>query len=108
MTRIIAIALIALRSAIRSRLVVSLSIVLLLALIGGVFLLPPVNAAVIGFFWFMLKLSVFVYLMLWFKGTFPRFRYDQLMNIGWKVAIPAGMAAVVVNAVLGIARAALP
>ena len=32
--------------------------------------------------------------MIWFRGTFPRFRYDQLMNIGWKIAIPVGMAAV--------------
>jgi NADH-quinone oxidoreductase subunit H len=76
--------------------------------IGALFLLPPVNAAVIGLFWFLLKVSLIVYLMIWFRGTFPRYRYDQLMNIGWKVAIPAGMAAVVVNAFLGMARAALP
>ena len=36
-------------------------------------------------------------------GTFPRFRYDQLMNIGWKVMIPVGMAAIVINALLGMA-----
>ena len=40
--------------------------------------------------------------MIWFRGTFPRFRYDQLMNIGWKIAIPVGMAAVMINAVLGM------
>ena len=34
----------------------------------------------------------------------PRFRYDQLMNIGWKIAIPLGMAAVLINAVLGMLR----
>jgi NADH:ubiquinone oxidoreductase subunit H len=38
------------------------------------------------------------------SGTFPRYRYDQLMNIGWKVMIPIGMAAVLVNAVLGMTR----
>jgi NADH-quinone oxidoreductase subunit H len=43
-----------------------------------------------------------IYTMIWFRGTFPRYRYDQLMNIGWKVAIPAGMAAVMVNALLGM------
>jgi NADH-quinone oxidoreductase subunit H len=43
-----------------------------------------------------------IYLMIWFRGTFPRYRYDQLMNIGWKVAIPVGMGAVVVNALLGM------
>jgi NADH-quinone oxidoreductase subunit H len=42
--------------------------------------------------------------MIWFRGTFPRFRYDQLMNIGWKIAIPVGMAAVFINAVIGMLR----
>ena len=46
-----------------------------------------------------------IYLMIWFRGTFPRFRYDQLMNIGWKVMIPIGMGAILVNAVLGMLRA---
>jgi NADH-quinone oxidoreductase subunit H len=40
--------------------------------------------------------------MIWFRGTFPRYRYDQLMNIGWKVAIPLGMVCVMVNAILGM------
>jgi NADH-quinone oxidoreductase subunit H len=47
---------------------------------------------------------VFVYLMIWFRGTFPRFRYDQLMNTGWKVLIPASMGALMVNALVGVAR----
>ena len=77
-------------------------VAVLLVLVGLVFVLPPVNAAVIGLFWFLVKVSFIVYLMIWFRGTFPRYRYDQLMNIGWKVAIPVGMAAVLVNAVLGM------
>jgi NADH-quinone oxidoreductase subunit H len=56
---------------------------------------------VIGLFWFTLKVSMLVYMLIWFRGTFPRFRYDQLMNIGWKIAIPIGMAAVLINTVLG-------
>ena len=68
------------------------------------FLVPVVNAAIIGLFWFLLKVAVIVYLMIWFRGTFPRFRYDQLMNIGWKIAIPTGMGAVLVNALIGMAR----
>jgi NADH-quinone oxidoreductase subunit H len=75
---------------------------LLLVLLGALFAVPMVNHAVSGLFWFLLKVSCFIYLMIWFRGTFPRFRYDQLMNIGWKVAIPVGMAAVLVNAVLGM------
>ena len=70
------------------------------------FLIPAVNAAIIGLFWFLFKVAVFVYIMIWFRGTFPRFRYDQLMNIGWKIMIPIGMGAVVVNALLGMVRAA--
>jgi NADH-quinone oxidoreductase subunit H len=53
-----------------------------LAVIGLVFLIPSVNLAIIGLFWFLLKVSTIIYLMIWFRGTFPRFRYDQLMNIG--------------------------
>jgi len=74
----------------------------LLLLVGAVFAIPAVNAASVGVFWFLFKVSVIIYLMIWFRGTFPRYRYDQLMNIGWKIAIPVGMAAVLVNAVLGM------
>jgi NADH-quinone oxidoreductase subunit H len=73
----------------------------LLAALGALFIIPVVNAAVIGLFWFLLKVSFLIYMMIWFRGTFPRFRYDQLMNIGWKIAIPVGMASVLINAVLG-------
>jgi len=75
-----------------------------LVVIGGVFIVPAVNHAVMGLFWFLLKVFTIIYLLIWFRGTFPRFRYDQLMNIGWKVAIPVGMAAVLINAVLGMLR----
>jgi NADH-quinone oxidoreductase subunit H len=69
---------------------------------GAVFLVPVVNQAVSGLFWFLFKVAGLIYLLIWFRGTFPRFRYDQLMNIGWKIAIPVGMAAVLINAVLGM------
>lgn len=77
---------------------------LLLVLLGALFLVPMVNEAVIGLFWFLFKVSLIIYLMIWFRGTFPRFRYDQLMNIGWKIAIPVGMASVMVNALIGMLR----
>ncbi|MBZ5725602.1 MAG: NADH-quinone oxidoreductase subunit H [Acidobacteriia bacterium] len=77
---------------------------LLLLLLAALFAIPVVNGAVIGLFWFLFKVSCIIYLMIWFRGTFPRFRYDQLMNIGWKIAIPVGMAAVLINAVLGMTR----
>jgi len=77
---------------------------LLCMAVGLPFLVPPINAAIIGLFWFMFKVAVIVYIMIWFRGTFPRFRYDQLMNIGWKYMIPIGIGALVVNAILGMTR----
>jgi NADH-quinone oxidoreductase subunit H len=41
-----------------------------------------------GFFWFALKTSLFLFCFLWFRATFPRYRYDQIMRLGWKVFIP--------------------
>ena len=40
------------------------------------------------FAWFAVKLCLFLYLFLWFRATFPRFRYDQIMRLGWKIYIP--------------------
>jgi len=77
-------------------------VALLLFGMAALFAVPVVNNAVIGLFWFLFKVACIIYMMIWFRGTFPRYRYDQLMNIGWKVAIPVGMAAVVVNALLGM------
>jgi NADH-quinone oxidoreductase subunit H len=79
-------------------------IVACLGLIGAglLFMIPAVNTRSIGVFWFLAKVSAIIYLLIWFRGTFPRFRYDQLMNIGWKVMIPIGMGAIVVNALLGM------
>jgi len=74
-------------------------------LVAAVFAIPVVNQAVIGLFWFLFKVTLFLYLMIWIRGTFPRFRYDQLMNIGWKRMIPIGMAAILLNAVVGVLRA---
>ena len=74
----------------------------LLILMAGFFVIPAINAPVSGMFWFLFKVAIILYTLIWFRGTFPRFRYDQLMNIGWKIAIPVGMAAVVINALLGM------
>ncbi len=77
---------------------------LCLVLIGALFLIPVVSAAVASLFWFFLKVSLIVYSMIWFRATWPRFRYDQLMNIGWLRLIPLGMAALLVNAIVGMLR----
>ncbi len=76
-----------------------------LALVGLIFLIPEVNRIAAPLFWFFFKVSLVVYLFIWVRGTFPRFRYDQLMNVGWKVMIPIGMGSILVNAVLGVLHA---
>jgi NADH-quinone oxidoreductase subunit H len=54
--------------------------------------LPPLNMApftlVPGFIWLLLKISFLLFCFLWFRATFPRYRYDQIMRLGWKVFIP--------------------
>jgi NADH-quinone oxidoreductase subunit H len=74
----------------------------LLIFLGALFLVPAVNRAAAAPFWFLLKVSLFIYAMIWFRGTFPRFRYDQLMDIGWKILIPVGLGAILVNALAGL------
>jgi NADH-quinone oxidoreductase subunit H len=74
----------------------------LLILVGGILVIPAVNAVAAAPFWFLLKVAVFLYVMIWFRGTFPRYRYDQLMDLGWKGLIPLGMVAVALNAVIGM------
>ena len=44
-----------------------------------------------GFIWFFLKIGFVLFLFLWIRGTFPRFRYDQLMRLGWKVFLPLSL-----------------
>mgnify|MGYP000866626435 FL=1 len=77
---------------------------LILIGIGGLFLIPMVNLAIIDIFWFFFKVSVAIYSLIWVRGRVPRFRYDQLMNIGWKVMIPTALGAIFVNALIGMAK----
>lgn len=51
-----------------------------------------------GFVWLLAKISFFIYCYLWFRATFPRFRYDQIMRLGWKVFIPLTLVWIVVIA----------
>jgi len=48
--------------------------------------IPYIGHASAG--WMFLKMAFFLFLYLWFRGTFPRYRYDQIMRLGWKVFIP--------------------
>ena len=54
----------------------------------GIPLLEPLFQWVPGLFWLLAKISMFLFFYLWFRATFPRYRYDQIMRLGWKVFIP--------------------
>jgi NADH-quinone oxidoreductase subunit H len=54
--------------------------------------------------WFLAKLSLFLFLFIWLRGSLPRIRYDQLMKLGWKVLIPAGLAWTLLIATLRVWR----
>lgn len=51
-----------------------------------------------GIVWLLLKTSFFLFLYLWFRATFPRYRYDQIMRLGWKVFIPVTLVWLIVVA----------
>ncbi len=62
--------------------------------------LPPFGIAALafvpGFIWFASKVSLVLFFFIWARGTFPRYRYDQLMRLGWKVFLPFTLIWVVV------------
>ena len=58
--------------------------------------LEPAFAWVPGLIWLLMKTSFFLFLYLWFRATFPRYRYDQIMRLGWKVFIPVTLVWLVV------------
>jgi len=63
-------------------------------------ILGPLFDWVPGFVWLVLKTGIFAFLFLWLRATFPRYRYDQIMRLGWKVFIPI---TIVWIAVVGLA-----
>jgi NADH-quinone oxidoreductase subunit H len=73
-----------------------------LALVGLVLFLPPVSLRVQDIFWFSAKVAGFMYVYIWFRGTFPRYRFDQLMQLGWKVLLPMGLGVLILTATVGL------
>jgi NADH-quinone oxidoreductase subunit H len=74
--------------------------------------LPPFNVVpftwVPGPIWFILKIAACLFVFLWVRATFPRYRYDQLMRLGWKVFLPISLVAVAVVAGVLLAFDMLP
>jgi len=69
--------------------------------------IPSLNAIfffVPGIFWLLLKISFFLFVYLWVRATFPRYRYDQLMRLGWKVLIPVTIVWVIVTALMVVSQ----
>jgi NADH-quinone oxidoreductase subunit H len=76
-------------------------------LFWGGWLRPFPNVAALAFLdvipgvlWFIAKVIVFLYFYLWFRASWPRYRYDQLMKLGWQYLLPLSMANLIVTAIL--------
>ena len=75
-----------------------LALLVFAVVFGGVtaaLLLPGVLPAVQGVFWFLFKVFIFLFCFIWFRGTFPRYRFDQLMRLGWHFMIPVAIVNVI-------------
>ncbi len=74
--------------------------------------LPPIDVApfnwIPGVIWFALKVAFLLFVFIWIRATFPRFRYDQLMRLGWKIFLPLSLAWVVLTAGVLVAFGWLP
>jgi NADH-quinone oxidoreductase subunit H len=75
----------------------------------GGWLRPFPNIAALSFLgfvpswtWFLIKSFVFLYIFIWVRATLPRYRYDQLMRLGWKVLIPLAIANLVVTGIVKV------
>jgi len=76
--------------------------------LGG-WLRPFPNVAALGFLdfvpswaWFLIKSFMFLYIFIWVRATLPRYRYDQLMRLGWKMLIPLAIANLVVTGIVKV------
>jgi NADH-quinone oxidoreductase subunit H len=69
---------------------------------GLAMFLPDVRDRVQDVFWFVIKVAFFMYLYIWYRGTFPRYRFDQLMKVGWKVLLPIALGVLLLTATVGV------
>ena len=71
-------------------------------LIGLILLIPQVRIEIQDIYWFIAKIAVFMYLYIWYRGTFPRYRFDQLMNVGWKILLPMGIGVLMATGIVAL------
>jgi NADH-quinone oxidoreductase subunit H len=67
--------------------------------------IPGIEDTLLGqgsIFWFLSKTVFFMFLFLWYRATFPRYRYDQIMRLGWKVFVPITIFWVLLAAVFAV------
>jgi NADH-quinone oxidoreductase subunit H len=74
----------------------------ILALVGVVLFIPQVRILLQDVCWFTIKVAAFMYMYIWYRGTFPRYRFDQLMKVGWKILLPMGLGVLILTAILGV------
>jgi NADH-quinone oxidoreductase subunit H len=68
------------------------------ALAGALFAPAAVLQGIHGAFWFLAKVFAYIYFFLWFRFTFPRYRFDQLMRLGWRFLIPLALVNLIATA----------
>ncbi|HET9696647.1 MAG TPA: complex I subunit 1 family protein [Terriglobales bacterium] len=88
--------------ALRANKIGMLGLGLFIAFLGLVLFIPGVRVRVGDIFWFCLKVGFFIYLYIWYRATFPRYRFDQLMKVGWKVLLPLALGVLIVTGVVGL------
>jgi len=54
--------------------------------------------------WYLLKVGIIVFILIWLRASYPRLRYDQLMNVGWKVLIPVALLNIIVTGAVILGR----
>ncbi|MYN64524.1 MAG: NADH-quinone oxidoreductase subunit NuoH [Acidobacteria bacterium] len=89
--------------------IIVISAIVVIMFFGG-WLAPFPNVAALSFLglvpswiWFIGKIFLFLYVFIWIRATLPRYRYDQLMALGWKVLIPLAIGNLVVTGILKVA-----
>jgi NADH-quinone oxidoreductase subunit H len=65
-------------------------------------LVASFRASIDYIYWFVLKVAVFMYMFIWYRATWPRYRFDQLMRVGWKVLLPIALGVLILTAIVGV------